>query len=211
MGGRGSSSGGSGLGSGGGVTVNVISTTDLTSERERNPQSVDDTLSVLRDINDQYGYIINDTVVADIGKSPAIAYYEEGTATLGINKDYFNAEKMNASYDKCVDNRWHPPRGDKSGTEAVVSHEVGHALTEQAAKNQNMSFDKMAEKVVGEAFKAKNRFDAQEKALKISGYAKTNNAECIAEAFADVFCNGKGAKTESQSVVNTLNKYLGRK
>ena len=47
-------------------------------------------------------------------------------------------------------------------------------------------------------------------AAKISGYAKTNYAECVAEAFADVYCNGKNAKKESRAVVSELNKYYGR-
>ena len=208
MGGRGSSSGGSDLGGGGGTNVNVKSSTDLTSERGANPQSVDDTLTVLRDVNDRYGYIINETVVADIGRSPAVAFYEEGTGRLGINKNYFDAQKMDASYDKCVQTGWHPPKGNKSGTEAVVSHEVGHALTEEASKKQNMSFEAMSRKIVSESIGGKDKSATQASASKISGYAKTSNAECIAEAFADVYCNGRKAKKESRSVVNTLNKYL---
>jgi hypothetical protein len=45
-------------------------------------------------------------------------------------------------------------------------------------------------------------------ASKISGYAKENARECIAEAFADVYCNGGRAKKESQSIVDVMNKYL---
>ena len=209
MGGRGASAGGVGLGNGSsGVEVNVKSSTDLVSEREGNPRSVDETLSVLRDVNEEYGYIIKNTVVADIGKSPAVAYYEEGTGLIGVNKNYFDADKMNASYEKSVSQGWHPSNGNKTGTEAVISHEVGHALTEEAAKKNNMSFDSMSEKIVKESLKAKTKSAAVEKANRISGYAKTNNSECIAEAFADVYCNGKNAKAESHSVVNTLNKYL---
>jgi len=42
----------------------------------------------------------------------------------------------------------------------------------------------------------------------VSGYAEENNAECVAEAFADVFCNGKKAKAESRAIVSVLEKYL---
>ena len=45
---------------------------------------------------------------------------------------------------------------------------------------------------------------------KISGYGKSSNAEAVAEAFADVYCNGKKASKESQTVVNILSEYLRR-
>lgn len=212
MGGRGSSSsGGADLGGGGGgENITVYSTTSLISERGNNQDQVDDALEVLRAVNDRYGYILNDIVVADIGKSTAMAYYEEGTALVGVNKNYFNAANMGRAYDKAVEMRFHPPRGNKSATEAVIAHEMGHALTEQAAQRAGTSFDKMASQIVSRAFRAKDRFDAQEKALRISGYANKNNAECIAEAFADVFCNNTNARKESRQIVNELNRYLAR-
>lgn len=206
--GRGSSGGGAGLGGGGGHDVTPISSRNLISEREGNPQEVDEVLSVLKDINDQYGYTIYDANVVDIGNSTAIAYYELGTDNIAVNQNYFDVAKMNDAYDRSVATRFHPGRGDKTGTQAVISHELGHALTDEAARKNGMDFDAMSQRIIGEAFRAKNKFAAQEKALKISGYAKQNNAECIAEAFCDVYCNGRKAKAESHSVVNALNKYL---
>lgn len=208
MGGRGSSSGGSDLGGGGGSNINVKSTEDLITQRGNNQQFVDQTLSVLRDVNELYGYVINDAVVADIGNSNTMAYYEEGTATLGVNQKYFDVAKMNAAYERTVRSGFHPSNGSYTGTEAVMAHEAGHALTEQAAKNQNIGFEAMARKIVSESLNAKNGTQARKVAGQISGYAKTSNSECIAEAFADVYCNGRNAKQESQNVVSALNKYL---
>ena len=45
-------------------------------------------------------------------------------------------------------------------------------------------------------------------AEKISRYATDSNAECVAEAFADVYCNGSKAKAESRTVVSVLKKYI---
>ena len=45
-------------------------------------------------------------------------------------------------------------------------------------------------------------------AKKISTYATHSNAEAIAEAFSDVYCNGKKAHKESQAIVNVINSYL---
>ena len=211
MGGRGSGSGGVGLGGGNsGPEVNVQSERGLISERERSQQEVDDTLSVLRDVNERYGYTIYDATVADIGASPVIAYYTRGTDSISVNQDYFDSVKMNEAYDRCVQSGFHPPRGNKTGTQAVVSHELGHALTDEAARRSGMTFDQVAERIVGEAFGVKKSSTAKAKAGKISGYAAQSNAECIAEAFADVYCNGRNAKTESRSVVRRLDHYMGR-
>ena len=43
---------------------------------------------------------------------------------------------------------------------------------------------------------------------KISGYAKTKPSETVAEAFCDVYCNGKKAHKESIAIVNVMNGYL---
>ena len=61
---------------------------------------------------------------------------------------------------------------------------------------------KEAQKQVG------NRGKLANMASKISGYAKESARECIAEAFADVYCNRGRAKKESQSIVDVMNKYL---
>ena len=45
-------------------------------------------------------------------------------------------------------------------------------------------------------------------AKKISGYATRSTKEAIAEAYADVYCNGAKAAKESAAIVNVLNKYL---
>ena len=45
-------------------------------------------------------------------------------------------------------------------------------------------------------------------ASKISGYAKTNPAETVAEAFCDVYCNGSKARKESKAIVNVIDGYL---
>lgn len=211
MGGRGASSGGgSDLGGGGGGGgVNILNTSDLTSQREGKQQEVDDTLEVLRNVNEDYGYIINGTVVAKLSKgSRAMAYYDPSSGEIGVNEKYFDSTKLNKSYDDCVQSNYHPARGNKSAMEATISHEAGHALAHEAARKQGLSAAEMEKKIVSEAFKANNKKAAVSKAKIISGYAATNNAECIAEAFSDVYCNGKKAKSESKTVVKVLNKYL---
>ena len=81
-------------------------------------------------------------------------------------------------------------------------------VNDSAAKKMNMSLDKAAHHIVNEANASHGRYSkTRDFASQISGYATHSRAETIAEAFADVYCNGSNAKSESIAVVNVLNKY----
>jgi len=131
---------------------------------------------------------------------------------LGINESYADQGKMQAAYDNCVKQGFHPGRGNKSATEAVISHELGHALVHQAWIKQgaNQSYDKMAERIVKDANKklTGRRNGTRKLSAKISIYAKKSNHETVAESVADVYCNGANAKAESKAVFEALKTYL---
>ena len=208
MGGRGSNALGAGIGGGGGESVTILDTTDLISQREGKQNEVDDVLAVLQDIMEEYGYVIDDTVVVKLApqNGDIMAYYDNDQ--VAVNNKYFDAQKMNDAYDWCIKNKYHPPRGNKTGMEATVAHEMGHAITDMASKKAGFAdLHAMAYQIVGEAFGAKTSAEAKAIAGKISRYAKKNDAECIAEAYSDVYCNGAGAKEESKKIVEVLNKY----
>ena len=90
---------GAGIGAG-----DILSTTSLISERERNQKEVDDTLTVLRDIQDQYGTVI-DTEVADLKPGTGAMGYYDGE-NIAINREYFNTETMNKAYAEGVASGW---------------------------------------------------------------------------------------------------------
>ena len=185
----------------------ILSTTSLISERERNQQEVDDTLTVLRDIQNQYGTVI-DTEVADLKPGTGTMRYYDGE-NIAINREYFNTDYMNKAYAEGVASGWHPSNGNKSAMEAVVSHEYGHALTNEVGKAMGVSgIDNIATRIVNEARKGSGHKGVVQMASKISRYATTSNAEAIAEAFSDVYCNGSKAKKESIAIINVMNKYL---
>ena len=185
----------------------ILSTTSLISEKELNQQEVDDTLTVLRDIQNQYGTVI-DTEVADIKPGTGTMGYYDGE-NIAINREYFNTEKMNQAYAEGVASGWHPSNGNKSGMEAVIAHEYGHALTNEVGKVMGVSgIDNIATKIVNEARKGSGSRGVVQLASKISRYATTSNAEAIAEAFSDFYCNGNKAKKESKAIMNVINKYL---
>lgn len=209
FGGRG---GDSGLGGGGNENINVSNVRDLISQREEGKRNeVDATLEALRNTNDRYGYQVADITTAtfDSRNANVMAFYDEAGDSVTFNKNYFYSDRMDAAYDRSIASGFHPPRGSKSGIEATAAHELGHALTMQAAKRENTDFDAIAKRVVINAAKSLG-IKSRAMAAQISGYAGKNDAECIAESYADVYCNGSNARPASIAVVNELNKYARR-
>lgn len=212
MGGRGSTSGGA---TGGMDAANIVGTDSLVSMREANQKEVDEVLGVARDVRDQYGVTTTELQVAEIAGrqgNRVMAYYD-GAGNLAINRTYFDAAKMDEAYDMCVENGFHPSRGNKTGLEATTAHELGHRLTDVAgekAGDGKWAIDKTSNSIVSEAKTRLGANSVEDVRSAISGYAEQSNAEAIAEAFSDVYCNGNKASRESQTVVNILNEYLRR-
>lgn len=213
MGGGYSSSRGGWDGGGGGGSPLEIS--DLVSQREGKRSEVDQVLSVMRDVQDQYGFNL-DTAVAKMDKRGAntLAYYQFDSLNpnqgyVGVNRTFFDASKINSVYDDSVKQGFHPSRGNKTGMEATVAHEMGHAITGQIAQRQGggyFSFEKTSSQVMQNAKKKLGyKGQASDIGRKISGYGAKNPSEAIAEAFSDVYCNGRKAKRESKAVVEALN------
>lgn len=208
--------GGRGAGSGGGVTGgldsnDIVSRDSLISQRGEKRQEVDDVLNVLRDARDQYGAILTDVqtaVMTPEGQSTMAFYDADGN--VAINQNYFDEARIAGAYDENVASGFHPSRGNKSAIEAVTAHEVGHKITEMAGENAgygSWALDRVANEVVKNASRATGqKHDDLRKS--ISGYAMANNAETLAEAFADVYCNGNKASNASRAIVTELNKYF---
>lgn len=209
MGGRGSGSG-AGLGRGRAPKFTVVSTTSLVSEREGRRQEVDDVLTVSRDMNKNWGLEIADLEIATLKGRDAdgvLAYYSRGTGSIAINRTYFDAQKMGDAYAECVALKFHPPLGNKTAMQATAAHELGHALNDMAASKMGLGFDAAATRIVTEAVP---NITTERAIANISGYAGQSNAECIAEAVADVYCNGQRANADSLMIVQTLRKYIKR-
>ena len=212
--GRGSSGGGGNLKDGGGGInpANIHNERDLISERERKQAEVDDVLSVARDIHDEYGVDVGQFNLAEIGgKDSSTMAYSDGE-NIGFNSKYFDSVNIQNAYDASVQSGFHPSRGNKSAMQAVAAHEYGHVLSEKAAVKlgfNGVNGMDAASKVVVERAMAKTNYKGSMKmAGKISGYAKKSNAECVAEAVADVYCNGKNASAESRAIVKELRSIL---
>lgn len=208
MGGRGSSSGGGGTG--GVKKSDILSTTSLLSQRETQQREVDEVMAAVKNVYDDYGVDLQDIQLATLKKgSSAMAYYD-ADGNLAVNKAYFDSAKMDAVYDICVDQKFHPPRGSKSGLEATAAHELGHRLTHKVAGDDWNRLDKEADSIVLAAKKTAGFSSVRDLRNSISGYATKSNTEAIAEAFSDVYCNGSKASKGSKAIVAELNARLGR-
>ena len=188
---------------------NILGNTNLLIDTDLDETTRGEVTKTLKDFQDEYGLSYENTRIAKLKpKSNALAYYDgDGIA---INAKYLNSKKMNDAYQRCVESGFHPKSGSKTGMEAVVAHELGHALTDMAGAKMGVKggIDASSKAIVNEARKATKHRGVVQMASKISGYAKQSNAEAIAEAVADVYCNGKKARSESRAIVNVMNKYL---
>lgn len=216
MGGRGSA-GRQGGGGFGGADINVKSSQSLISLRNEGKRvESDQVLTVLREVEQNYGVTVGDATVDKVtgrGARSVLAYMYRGSGDLGFNQRFFDEAKMTQAYDRSVDMKFHPPRGKKSAMEAVAAHEMGHRLNYVAAESVGRDMDAVAKDIVTAAAQRYFKSYAAGKSEKqlqsrISGYAKESHAETISEAYADVYCNGGKASRASREIVRELNYYL---
>ena len=181
---------------------------DMISERASYGGTAEEVLGVANDMHSKYGEsgLIGAFQVADISKS-VIGYYD-GT-NIGMNSRFMDSPTITAAYDECVQAGFHPGRGNKTATAAVAAHEYGHALTDAVGRKLGgMDIDQAATVIVKEAMKKTSHRGVVQMAAKISRYATESNAEAIAEAVSDVYCNGNKARAESLAIVSVVDKYL---
>lgn len=184
---------------------------DMVSDRGRYQDSVDQILSVARDLKEQYGDdgLIGQFLIATLaGKGYSVIGYYDGE-NIGMNARYMNTQAIADAYEECVKSGFHPSSGNKTATEAVAAHEYGHAMTDAVGRKLGIhNIDAAATRIVNEARRETKHRGVVQMANAISRYATTSNAEAVAEAFSDVYCNGRNAKPESRAIVNVMNKYL---
>ena len=221
FGGRG---GGSNLGNGSGKSIGIVDQVSvmLHYHDSDNAPYIDDMSQSASDMFNEFSEVrglISDVTVATLtgaDKTNTLGFYDGSTGVVSLNDNFTDIDKMNRVYDASIKSGYHPSRGNKSGTQAVMYHELGHALTDQIAKKLGISggvtytaLDKAARLIVKAAYKAtKGSGGTTAWAKGISGYATDSNAETIAEAVSDYFCNGNKAHTRSIAIVNEMKRLL---
>lgn len=210
-----SSRGGKRYGGGGGLNPGDIkSTSDMGSMvAEGNKRAeAKEVLAVASAMVKEYGegvqiYSFQVAELSDKAKASTIAYYDG--ANIAMNNFYFDSAKLEQAYASCVSSGFHPSNGNKSAIQAVAAHEYGHALSDFAAQKMGVGdLHAASDIIVKEARSMTTSKGVVQMASKISTYATHSNAEAVAEAVSDVYCNGAKAAAESRAIVSVLNKYL---
>lgn len=127
-----------------------------------------------------------------------------GGNTLYMNEKYVKNANLTAAMQAGAKDGFHPGIGNKTGAEAVASHEIGHRLGEIAAAKAGIG-----EKDIVVRAAKKLHIKTEDVAGHISKYARSNYGETIAEASADVFCNGSKASRASIAIMNEVKSILG--
>lgn len=209
--GRGSSKAGDGgdLQGKGGDVGTVKNTKDMLSQRGTKQAEVDEVMAVAQRMNNLFGEgdQITQYQTADVSGT-TMAFYDTA-GNIAINNRYMNNAGIDKAMDSATKSGFHPDRGNKSGMQAVASHEYGHALTDRVAKQLGAKDIESASKtIVNRAREKTGQKTNMAFAKNISGYATYNFAECVAEATSDWYCNGSKAKKESRAIVSVMNSIL---
>lgn len=201
-------------GGGSGENINIVDTQDIMSYRKGSDSKMEfggEIMTGVERIYDDYPDIgVEQIQAAKLGGQDNIStlgYYDG--KNVAINQNYTDINKMNSVYDAAVQQGFHPSRGDKSGTEAVTIHEMGHALADHIGKKMGAKdIDAASKKIVKQAYKNSGASGGTLAfAAEISGYAQKNFAECVAEAVADYYCNGSKASGSSKAIMAVIEQY----
>lgn len=140
--------------------------------------------------------------LATFNESGVLGAY--GGDTLFMNEKYVGNANLTEAMQASVKSGFHPSIGNKTGAEAVASHEIGHRLGEIAAQKAGIS----QQDIVARAA-SKIGIKTENMAGHISKYARSNYGETIAEASADVYCNGSKASRVSKAIMAEVKSILG--
>lgn len=197
--------------------IKILNSDDVWSYRHKakNEPFVDAINTAIRSIQDDFGDVMETVTEVSASKfggadgAMCLGCWALDDKSLHINKKFTSIPIMNATYDASVKTGFHPGRGNRTGTEAVTLHEMGHALADHiGAKLHCRDNDTASKRIVNEAYKASGaRGGTKRFAGKISGYAQESYAECVAEAVSDFYCNGSKASDSSKAIVSVMKKY----
>lgn len=172
-------------------------------------KGLEEFMSSVEDANDSDFNGLGDTIggfyIADMRNKASLTmgFYELESGGLNINRRFLD-DRTDARYDATVASGYHPSRGDKSGIFAIMIHETGHAVSDKIAHSRGMGLDAYCRDVMVRASRETRHKTMNDMAGSVSRYATESYAECIAEAFADVRCNGSKASITSQAIYKRL-------
>lgn len=206
--GRGSSKAGGGGGGGmldKNTSVSVKSSHPLTDAIPKGGGGFANEIMNTRDAFErEYGSVIKNLnlSLASFNQKDVLGAY--GDNTLYMNETYSKNKNLTSAMQSAARNGFHPNIGNRTGAEAVAAHELGHRLGEMAAKKAGIDQAEIVKRA-GQ----KIRLKQASLGSNISKYATYNYLETIAEASADVFCNGTKAAKASRAIMAEIKAILG--
>lgn len=124
--------------------------------------------------------------------------------TVYMAKKYAQNTNMTEAMQVASKQGFHPKIGNKTGAEAVTAHEMGHVLGAKASAKAGISQEEIVARASKRAGIRKENMGGY-----ISKYATYNYFETIAEASADVYCNGSKAMKASKAIMREIKEILG--
>ena len=152
-----------------------------------------------------YGESVKDITLmtASFAGEGVLGCYSPSENTVYMNKKYIGNSELTNSMLAMAKIGFHPSIGQYTGAEAVAAHELGHGMADYILSKKGVS----AESIVASAGK-KIGIAKENMAGHISGYARENYSETVAEACADVYCNGSKANKASKAIMKEVKSYL---
>ena len=152
-----------------------------------------------------YGDAVKDITLmtATFAGEGVLGCYSPSENTVYMNKKYIGNSELTNSMLAAAKSGFHPSIGQYTGAEAVAAHELGHGMADYILSKSGVS----AQQIVAGAAK-KIKLPTENMAGYISEYARTNYSETIAEACADVYCNGSKATKQSKAIMAEVKSYL---
>jgi hypothetical protein len=184
------------------TTTRVLRSHPLTREIDQGGGQFADEIMRTRDaLEAEYGSAVKQMNLhaATFSDNTTLGAY--GEDTLYMNEKYIRNKYLTQAMKDT--GGFHPGIGDKTGAEAVAAHEIGHRLGEIAAQR-----GKVSQKDIVARAGQKIGVKTENVAGHISGYARSNYGETIAEACADAYCNGSKASNASQAIMAEIKAIL---
>lgn len=163
--------------------------------------------NTLKEIRDKYNFkgVAQIEISSELNKgSLGVCYSPDNCSVVSLSPQLYTGKYDQQKWDKSVEEGFHP-KGTGEMVKSVLVHELGHAIT---CNSKNEKFWGEIEKIRKDYLKEVKKGDNKHPDF-ISGYARTNKYEFVAEAF----CQGSLSKNYgkyTKDVMETIQKHFAK-